>query len=300
MNTTQLECFTTVADTLSFAHAAEQLNVAQPTVSHQIKSLEAELGCSLFHRTTRRVRLTEQGRVFLPEAEAILSAMHRAQDRFRANITDTPTRLAIGCRSFSYAVTLGDVFRELAPHFADLRPDVLVVPRDHLHQLLEDGELEAVLDFAEMGHRGETYHELARVGIGCVCLADDELATRPSVTADDLVGRRLAFVRPRRMTTQMRGVSQRLVNGDDPSRHYLVDSIESALTLAQAGLALSVQPALSIPPDPQLACVPLEGAKPISFGAYTWGEPDPTTSPAICRFIEVAGERFRAYVQRVA
>lgn len=298
MNTTQLECFTTVADTLSFARAAEQLNVSQPTVTHQIKSLEAEMGCSLFHRTTRRVRLTEQGQVFLPEAEAILSAMRRAQDRFRANITNNPTRLAIGCRSFTHAIELGDIFREMAPHYTDLRPDVIVIPRDHLHQLLEDGELDMVLDFAEMGHRGEAYRELARVSIGCICLTSDELAARASVTVGELAGRRLAFVRPGRATAQMLEVSQRLVNVSDPSKHFLADSIESAITLAEAGLALTVQPTLSVPPDPQLACVPLSDAGPISFGAYTWGEPNPGTSPATCQFLSLLAQRFAEHSRR--
>ena len=44
MNTFQLSCFLAVADTLSFARAAERLNITQPAVTHQIRSLETELG----------------------------------------------------------------------------------------------------------------------------------------------------------------------------------------------------------------------------------------------------------------
>ncbi len=69
MNTFQLTCFLTVAETLSFVKAAKQLNVTQPAVTHQIHSLEEELNTQLFRRTTRTVELTPEGLVFLNDAK---------------------------------------------------------------------------------------------------------------------------------------------------------------------------------------------------------------------------------------
>ena len=68
MNTMQLSCFVEVASTLSFSKAAEHLHVSQPTVSHQVRSLESELGCSLLVRSTRTVRLTDEGFTFISYA----------------------------------------------------------------------------------------------------------------------------------------------------------------------------------------------------------------------------------------
>ena len=53
MNTTQLECFTEVANFLNFSRAAEHLRITQPAVSHQINTLEDELGVKLFLRTSK-------------------------------------------------------------------------------------------------------------------------------------------------------------------------------------------------------------------------------------------------------
>ena len=64
MNTTQLECFLAVANCLNFSRAAEQLRLTQPAVSHQISTLEDELGVKLFKRTSKSVRLTQEG--YLP------------------------------------------------------------------------------------------------------------------------------------------------------------------------------------------------------------------------------------------
>lgn len=66
MNLFQLECFLAVAECLNFARAAESMNITQPSITHQIRSLETELNTRLFHRTTRTVALTAEGRIFLP------------------------------------------------------------------------------------------------------------------------------------------------------------------------------------------------------------------------------------------
>ncbi|OUN39630.1 hypothetical protein B5G28_04740 [Faecalibacterium sp. An77] len=66
MNTSQIQCFLTIADTLNFARAAEQLHITQPAVTQQLHALEKELGVRLFHRSTHSVRLTDEGMLFLP------------------------------------------------------------------------------------------------------------------------------------------------------------------------------------------------------------------------------------------
>ena len=69
MNTTQLECFLAVAEHLNFSRASEELKMTQPAVSHQIRTLEEELGVKLFMRTSKNVSLTSEGIRFLPDAD---------------------------------------------------------------------------------------------------------------------------------------------------------------------------------------------------------------------------------------
>src|SRR6478752_7212640 len=61
-----LRAFEAIARHLSFARAADELHVTPAALSHQIRSLEEQLGLELFYRRTRAIELTEAGRLIYP------------------------------------------------------------------------------------------------------------------------------------------------------------------------------------------------------------------------------------------
>lgn len=79
MELRQVHYFVVVAKRLSFTNAAEELGVAQPALSQQIRGLERELGVTLLARTSRRVMLTDAGGVFLRRAEQLMADANRAR-----------------------------------------------------------------------------------------------------------------------------------------------------------------------------------------------------------------------------
>jgi len=78
----QLECFCAVARTGSFTKAADDLGIAQPSLSEQIAKLEHSLGAALFERLTRRIELTPLGEAILGKAQALLEDAAALPDQF--------------------------------------------------------------------------------------------------------------------------------------------------------------------------------------------------------------------------
>jgi DNA-binding transcriptional LysR family regulator len=83
MHLRHLESFVAVADHLNFSRAADELHIAQPAVSQQIRALETELGMDLFDRIGKKVTLTEAGRALLPYARQILTLVNAAENEVR-------------------------------------------------------------------------------------------------------------------------------------------------------------------------------------------------------------------------
>jgi len=77
-----LEVFVKLVENLSFSAAAEELNISQPTVSLHIKQLEEELDTPLFIRSTRELKITEEGTLLYREAKDLLQQRLALIDRF--------------------------------------------------------------------------------------------------------------------------------------------------------------------------------------------------------------------------
>ncbi len=92
----QLRCFVAAAEELHFGRAAQRVNMTQPPLSRQIQLLERVLGVKLLDRTSRVVRLTPAGRVFLLEARRILRLTESAALTTRRTASGEAGTIALG------------------------------------------------------------------------------------------------------------------------------------------------------------------------------------------------------------
>ena len=92
----QLRCFVAAAEELHFGRAAARMNMTQPPLSRQIQLLEHVLGVKLLDRTSRTVKLTPAGRVFLLEARRILRLTESAALATRRIASGEAGTIALG------------------------------------------------------------------------------------------------------------------------------------------------------------------------------------------------------------
>ena len=130
-----LKYFVTVAERQNFTRAAEELHVAQPAISQQIKSLEDELGVSLLHRTKRSVKLTAAGNAFLLEAKEILAHAELSKQVARRAARGETGSLAIGCFSSAVAGFLPELIQRYRAKFPAVRV--------HLFEMTPEQQLQA-------------------------------------------------------------------------------------------------------------------------------------------------------------
>jgi DNA-binding transcriptional LysR family regulator len=109
-----LRYFLAVAEELNFSRAAERLHIAQPALSAQIRSLETQLGCELFSRTTRKVDLTPTGELLLADARDIVERADRAAARVAAAARGTRGLLRVGFVAQGASEPGTEIFRRLA------------------------------------------------------------------------------------------------------------------------------------------------------------------------------------------
>ena len=154
MTLQQLTYFLSAAEHGSFSAAAESLHMAQPSLSEQIRRLEAELGVPLFTRTGRRLELTEAGRLLLPQAERTLDAARAAQESVREVRDVTGGTVAFGTFGSAHHYLLGGLVEEFRARHPSVRVRVVGQNSAEVADAVRDGHLEAGLVVLPVDDRG--------------------------------------------------------------------------------------------------------------------------------------------------
>ena len=276
LNTTQLECFLAVANCLNFSRAAEQLRLTQPAVSHQISTLEDELGVKLFKRTSKSVRLTQEGYLYTQYAGEIMRLFNVSRGRLKAAQSERRRVLGVGCRSTLELGLLSVALAQLREEDGGFVPMLRVVPHDSLENLLLDGEIQVMPAFRENAPKRAVYHELSLCRVVCAAPAGSPLAQRESVSVQELAGspadRRHA---PQRRAARRHGRAEPAAGRARPGPGDICESFEAQSAVIAAGFAAAVMAETPGSHTAGVCYTPVEGAEPISYGAaYMPGERD--------------------------
>lgn len=146
MELRQLKYFVKAAETLNFSEAARSLNIAQSTLSQQIKQLEDDLGVALFNRPGHSLTLTEPGEELLPRARKAIYDVEACTSRMQ----DLQNLLA-GTLEIGVTYSFSPILTETITDFMKLHPGVKLnihyKPMAELMEMLHDRSIDFVLAF---------------------------------------------------------------------------------------------------------------------------------------------------------
>ncbi|MEV6414155.1 LysR family transcriptional regulator [Kribbella sp. NPDC051718] len=193
----KLRYFAAVAEHQHFGRAAEELYIAQPVLSRQIRSLERELGCDLFVRTTRSVQLTPAGEQLRQEARGVFATVDSAVRRVH-EIDRGVQRMVVG---FASGLHLSEVVLAFTAKYPEVEVDLLRLNWWDQDAPLRDGR--ADVGFLR-GPFDRTGMEIVPIGrerrVACLPVSH-RLADRESVVTADLDGESIMNTQARRMAS---------------------------------------------------------------------------------------------------
>jgi DNA-binding transcriptional LysR family regulator len=239
-----------LAQELHFGRAAGRLNITQPSLSQMIRDLETRLGCRLVERTTRKVILTNAGRSFLSDAEAILLHLDRAVANAQAEAGQAANTIRIGAilpATFEFLPAVLSRFRQRYP-----AADVHIETKDspNLVRAVESGQLHVALLRAPKNAGTLCLETVRRDPFVAAMRSEHRLARKQTLELADLRNERLLPISRGDLRDAFDDINRQLENaGIDLAQSHATETTLTAISLVCAGDGISLVPswAASLP-----------------------------------------------------
>lgn len=245
MDLRHLKYFLAVAEERHFGRAAERLNIVQPALSMQIKALEAELGGPLLIRTSRRVELTDAGKLLQAEATRTLEQVEHTRLAVKRAIRGETGRVRVGFAG--NAVFSGRLMQDIRSFHKDY-PDAELICQELAPQLQYEAIQSRTLDVGYMpdyypDHGSDLiYESVGEWGRVVVMSSDHRLADKKRLTIDMLAHEPLIMYSINEEDSRLDKQLRRLL-GDSLHIAWRISSSLSVLAMAGAGLGVALVPA---------------------------------------------------------
>ena len=284
-DTALLRALVAVADTGGFTRAAERLHLSQSAISHQIRRLEEQAGTALLLRTTRSLRLTEDGEDFLRHARQILADVATARAAFQEEAGPLPGKLSLGVTSLVAGYVLSDILQRFRRAFPQVELNVIEDNGDYLQHLLIGGELDvAVLLTSSVKDRMAMHVETLLVSPYRLWLPlGHPLSDLETIALDDLAGQPLIQL----MVDEIEESTRRLTAAlpVKPEVAFRTRSVEAVRSLVATGAGLAILPSLVYRPwsleGDRIEIRDVSGDLPTVQVGLAWRRGAPLSPPAL-------------------
>ena len=265
-----LRYFLAVAEAAHFTRAAARLHVTQPTLSHQIRQLEGQLGLALFDRVGRRVQLTAAGEMLLPHARKVLRELEEAGKALSELHGLKRGVLKVGMVQTVNACIIPEIVARFSAEHAGIRVTCVEMAVADIEADLEAGKLDLGISFLPPGRKHLAGEKLFAEQLVAVVAADHRLARRRQLRLRDLSSQPLALLSPKYCTRQLidRAFAEA---GVQPELRVEMNSVASILSTLRQTQLMSVLPSSALCQRAQgLKAIPLVEPAPRRTIGLVW------------------------------
>lgn len=181
-----LRSFLVIAEELSFRKAATRLHIVQPALTRQIAQLEEHLGCMLFDRENRQIRLTPAGEYLQAKLPQILELLLETAIQTRAVAEGVTVKLRLGFSSAAMSSFLPGVIRHLQSNLQGCEFEFIEDTSDKLIQAVESEQLDVAFILYQPAHPDLEVIPIRPDSIGLILPDDHKLIAKQRVMFEDL------------------------------------------------------------------------------------------------------------------
>ncbi len=269
MNSRQVECFISVAETLNFTESAKLLFVSQPSVTHAIATLEDELGYKLFNRDKKQVSLTPAGRYLYKSFKTIGADYRNAVSRARLFGEGYEKELIVGCGSSVFEERfLPEVVRAFCASHPDVYMRFEIGNMREKIALMQEDKIDLLLTttFSGVDPKRVSCEQLATYAMVCVMSADHDLAAHGSLSLNDLADQNLILLDHACAPAEMGKLQATLERMYRANIIAYVRDVRLSHLLMLCNMGVAVMPEFKFTRNEGLVAVPIEGAERIPYG----------------------------------
>ena len=191
----QLRYVCAIAETGNFSRAAERCQIAQPSLSQQILTLEKDLGTKLFDRLGRSVRPTEAGRVFIHHARAILEHMELARSSVADKNADLRGSVAVGVIPTVAPYLMPSYTTAFAKNYPDAKLRIVEETTSVLVEGLRDLSIDVAILALPLRHKDLELFPIRTEPLFAVLRKDHPRASAQSLALNELRGESFVMLR---------------------------------------------------------------------------------------------------------
>ena len=240
----QLRYFVAVAQELHFGKAAERLEITQPALSKQIRTLETELDIELLTRTKRSVTLTKAGEVFLVQAQQLLQQAEEAIKLAKRTSLGELGRLVIGYTATATYTVLPELIRRFRVQYPQVELEMWELSTEAQVTAINQGEIDLGFLHPPIDSRGLELHPLLAEEFVAVLPKNHPLTAKDSISLVDLTQESF-ILHPRVEGPFLYDGFLKLCRqaGFEPQIIQEVNSHQSRICLVAAGMGITFIPA---------------------------------------------------------